>query len=136
MPTQTGRLSNDVLNAALAGLEAQKTKVEQQIQEVRAMLGIGTPRRGRPPKAAANTSTAAAAPAPSRKRRRFSAETRARMRAAQQKRWAAAKQGKPAKQAAAKPAAKKRRLSAAGRKRIIEATKKRWAEYKAKKASA
>jgi hypothetical protein len=132
MPTQTGRLSNDVLNAALAGLEAQRGKIDEQIEQVRSMLGLGTPRRGRPPKAAvADAVPAESAPA-GKKRRRFSAETRARMRAAQQKRWAAIKQPK---EAPAKAATKKRRLSAAGRKRIIEATKKRWAEYKAKKAA-
>src|SRR5437879_174948 len=133
MPTQTGRLSTDVLNAALAGLEAQRGKIEEQIQQVRSMLGIGVPRRGRPPKVAVAEGAAAESAPPARKRRRFSAETRARMRAAQQKRWAVLKQ---TKQAPAKPAAKKRKLSAAGRKRINEATKKRWAEYKAKKASA
>jgi len=133
MPTQTGRLSNDVLNAALAGLEAQRGKIEEQIEQVRSMLGIGAPRRGRPPKAAAAEGSPVESAPPGRKRRRFSAETRARMRAAQQKRWAAVKQPK---EAPAKPTTKKRRLSAAGRKRIIEATKKRWADYKAKKASA
>lgn len=132
MPTQTGRLTNDVLNAALAGLEAQRQKIDDQIQQVRSMLGVGVRRRGRPPKNAALDGAGAQTAPPARKRRRFSAETRARMRAAQQKRWASAKKQKPA---AAAPA-KKHRLSAAGRKRIIEATKKRWAAYKAAKKTA
>ena len=132
MPIHTGRLSADVLNAALAGLEAQQRKVEEQIQQVRSMLGIGGKRRGRPPKSVSAESGSPEPTPPTRKKRRFSAATRARMRAAQQKRWAAIK--KP-KEAPAKAVTRKRRLSAAGRKRIIEATKKRWAEYKAKKAA-
>jgi hypothetical protein len=132
MPTLTGRLSNDVLNAALAGLEAQRGKIEAQIEQVRTMLGMGTPRRGRPPKAAVAEGSPVVSEPPTRKRRKFSAETRARMKAAQQKRWAAIKESE---EAPAKAATKKRKLSAAGRKRIIEATKKRWAEYNAKKAA-
>jgi hypothetical protein len=124
-------LSSDVLNAALHGLEAQKQTIEQHIQQVRSMLGIGTGRRGRPPKFAATLPTESSAP-PARKRRRFSAATRARMSAAQRKRYAATKK---VDEAPSKTTPKKRKLSAAGRKRIIEATKKRWREYKAKKAA-
>jgi len=143
MPTQTSRLSSDILSAALAGLEVQKQTIERHIEQVRSMLGVradGQKFRGRPPKSAATISAASAptvppaAPAPpTRKRRRFSAETRARMAEAQRKRYAAA--SKVTAAVPAKPAAKKRKLSAAGRKRIIEATKKRWAEYHAKKAA-
>jgi len=136
MPTQTGGLSSEVLSAALEGLEAQSRKIDEHIQKVRSLLGIGEKRRGRPPKSEAEVSESPAAGT----RRRFSAATRARMRDAQQKRWAALKgeqkAAAPAKKSAAKAAPAKRRLSAAGRKRIIEATKKRWAEYKAKKAEA
>lgn len=127
----TQPLSNDVLSAALAGLEAQKQKIEDQISQVRSMLGIasdGARRRGRPPKSAASAPVTASAPT-ARKRRAFSAETRARMAESQRKRWAAAKDTA----APAKAPAKKRRLSAAGRKRIIEAAKKRWAEHRANK---
>jgi hypothetical protein len=132
MPKQTGGLSPDVLNAALHGLEAQKQTLEQHIQQVRSMLGLGTGRRGRPPKSAATTPTESAAPT-ARKRRRFSAATRARMSEAQRKRYASTRKVNEAPPPEAAP--KKRKLSAAGRKRIIEATKKRWAEYKAKKAA-
>jgi len=134
MPKHTGSLSSDVLNAALHGLEAQKQTIEQHIQQVRSMLGLGTGRRGRPPKSALILPTESAIPARSaRKRRRFSAATRARMSAAQRKRYAATKKVNESPPLEAAP--KKRKLSAAGRKRIIEATKKRWAEYKAKKAA-
>jgi len=121
-------LSSEVLNAALHGLEAQKQSIDRHIQQVRSMLGLGTGRRGRPPKAASATSEPSAPVRRGRKKR--SPEVRARMAAAQRKRWAALKS---AKGGPAKTVVKKRRLSAAGRKRIIEATKKRWAEYKAKK---
>src|SRR5258708_1093261 len=132
MPTHTGVLSSDVLNAALEGLEAQKKTLEQHIQQVRSMLGLGTGRRGRPPKSAASPSATPPSTATGAKRRKRSPEVRARMAEAQRKRWAAIK-GTPAKTPKAAP--KKRRLSAAGRKRIIAATKKRSAAYKAKKAA-
>src|SRR5258708_3629049 len=128
MPTHTASLSSDVLNAALHGLEAQKQTIEQHIQQVRSMLGLGTGRRGRPPKSATTVPTDSGAPArPARKRRRFSAATRARMAEAQRKRNAATKK---VNEAPPKAAPMKRKLRAAGPKRIIEATKKRWAEYK------
>lgn len=37
-----------LLEAALTGLELQRQKIEEQIQTVRARLGIGEKRRGRP----------------------------------------------------------------------------------------
>jgi hypothetical protein len=120
-------LSNDVLNAALAGLEAQKRTVEEHITQVRAMLGLGADgqkRRGRPDAAAVESGTSNDASS------RFSAETRARMAAAQRKRWAAAR-GETA--TGTKAPTKKRKLSAAARKRISEATKKRWAAYRTRK---
>lgn len=129
MPIQTGKLSADVLKAALSGLEAQKRTIDAHIADVRSMLGIGADgmkRRGRPPR---TDEPAATAPV-GRKRRRMSAEARARMAEAQRKRWAA--QRGEATEAAAP--ATKRRLSAAGRKRIREANKRRWAEHRAKKA--
>ena|ERR1051326_6088670 len=130
MPTQTATLSSDVLNAALAGLEAQKQTLEQHIQQVRSMLGIAPRRRGRPPKSAASTTGTSTATMPAQKRRKRSPEVRARMAAAQRKRWAALKAGEEPESAAPK----KRTLSAAARKRMSEATKKRWAAYRRSKA--
>jgi len=135
MPTQTAGLSSEVLNAALSGLELQKQKIEEHIQEVRAMLGIrsdGQKRRGRPPKSAASMPEVSPAPTPARTRGKRSAAVRARMAEAQRKRWAAIK---APKEAPAKTAPKKRKLSAAARKRISDATKKRWAAFKAQKAA-
>src|SRR5260370_9804550 len=113
MRRKTGSVSSDVLNAALRGLEAQKQTIEQHIQQVRSMLGLGTGRRGRPPKSAATVPTESAAPSPpARKRRRFSAETRARMAEAQRKRYAATKK---VHEAPPKAATKKRTRSPTGR---------------------
>ena len=94
MPKQTGRLSQDVLNAALEGLEAQKQKVDEQIQQVRSLLGVWTVRRGRPPKAAptkqASVAETPAAPAKkTRRKRKLSAAGRKRIIEATKKRWAA-----------------------------------------------
>ncbi len=143
MEKQAASLTSDVLHAALEGLEARKRSIEEQLEQVRAMLGIradGQKRRGRPPLAAVPSEDPSIPEQAPRKRRRLSAEARARIAAAQRKRWATKKQSKePAKTASVKAApvkaTKKRKLSAAGRKRIIEATKKRWAEYNAKKAA-
>ncbi len=83
-------ISDDILNAALTGLEAQKRMIEEHILEVKQLLGTAPKRRGRPPKNALAPQTLGPAPAP-RKRRKFSAETRRKMAEAQRKRWAAAK---------------------------------------------
>jgi len=71
---------SSLLQAALEGLEAQKARIEEQISQVRAMLGQ---RRGRPP-------AAAAAPAAAKKatRRPLSPAARRRIAAAQKRRWA------------------------------------------------
>ena len=41
MPKQTAGLDREVLSAALEGLEAQKHKIEEQLQQVRSLLGMG-----------------------------------------------------------------------------------------------
>jgi hypothetical protein len=74
-----GNLS--LLGAALTGLEAQKQRLEGQIQQVRALLGK---RRGRPPGRAK----------PSGKRQ-LSAAARKRISLAQRRRWAAYRQRQP-----------------------------------------
>lgn len=91
MPKQSGGLDKSVLTAALEGLEAQKQKIEENILQVRSLLGVGSVRRGRPPKGPASMNAPAAT---GRKRRKFSAATRAKMAAAQKRRWAAAKSAK------------------------------------------
>jgi len=72
--------SESFLHAALEGLELQKKRVEEQIAQVRSLLG----RRG--PKKAASAGSAATSTAP---KRVLSEAARKRIAAAQKKRWAA-----------------------------------------------
>jgi len=111
----TTKLTESIIEAAIVGFESQKKSIDQQINQLRAML-TGTPE-----------SATEAKPAP-RKRRKFSAAARKRMRDAQRLRWAKIKdQAEPAAKSI-KPA---RRISAAGRKAIAEAMRKRWAAKRA-----
>lgn len=71
-----GNLS--LLSAALTGLEAQRQRLDEQIQQVRGLLGK---RRGRPP--------GRAKPAV---KRQLSAAARKRISLAQKRRWAAFRQ--------------------------------------------
>jgi len=77
---RTGKAIKDdsLLAAALEGLELQRRRIEDQIQEVRLLLGKGTGRRGRPPAVAGHTNGP----------RRMSAAARRRIGAAQKRRWA------------------------------------------------
>lgn len=70
----------NLLTAALEGLELQKQRIEEQIQQVRGLLGV---RRGRPP-AAAKALPVEAAP-----KRALSVAARKRIALAQKRRWAA-----------------------------------------------
>jgi hypothetical protein len=107
-------LDRSILEAALIGYESQLALIDQKISDLRRRIG--------------GTIKTAAVPA-RRTRRPLSAAGRARIAAAQRKRWAAQKRTNSAPP-------KKRKLSAAGRKRIVEATKKRWAAVRAQKAAA
>ena len=50
MPRSPKMIRNQsLLTAALEGLELQRDRLDEQIQEVRLLLGKGTGRRGRPP---------------------------------------------------------------------------------------
>jgi hypothetical protein len=111
MPT---KLTPEIITAAIEGFEAQKTRIDAQIAELRGVLtgGFAEP--------------AATAEPPKRKRRKMSAAARARIAEAQRKRWAEWKK-QSAPEAAQESPKPKRKLSAAGRKAIIAALKKRWA---------
>lgn len=117
-------LNAELLNAALDGLEAQRQRVEQQISEIRRLLGAP---------AAAPRPVAAPVAAAAPRKRAMSAAARKRIADAQKKRWQEFR--KKSASAAQKPAApaRKHRLSPAGRRAIIEATKKRWAAVRAAK---
>jgi hypothetical protein len=114
------KLTPEIVTAAIEGFEGQKTRIDHQIAELRAMLSGGP------------SESAAKEPA-THKRRKMSAAGRKAIAEAQRKRWAASK--KAAALSASAPAPKpKRKLSAAGRKAIIAATKKRWALKRAEAA--
>jgi hypothetical protein len=122
MPT---KLTEEIMNAAIDGFEAQITRLDEKIAELRTMLNGGSPQ-----------GAAVSEPAPQR-RRRMSAAARRRIAAAQRARWANLR-GEPGP-TPAKVAKPKRRISPEGLKRIIAATKKRWklqrAATKAKSAT-
>jgi hypothetical protein len=91
MPTGNA-LSKDLLSAALAGLEAQRQRIDEQLSELRGMMGARQP--GRPPKSSAGATQSAAAQPGASKKRTVSAAARKRMAAAQKKRWAAVRKGR------------------------------------------
>jgi vancomycin resistance protein YoaR len=111
------KLTSTIIEAAIAGFEAQKKSIDAQIAELRAML---TPT----PVSAEETPTKTT-------RRKFSAAVRKRMREAQRLRWAKIRgESAPAKKTA-KTAKPKTGITAAGRKALSIAMKKRWAAKKA-----
>lgn len=111
MPT----LTKEIIEAAIAGFEGQKQRIDSQISELRAMLdGSVAPMQKRQ----------------TRGKRKFSPEALERMRDAQRRRWAKVRRGTQTASAPA-PQTPKRKLSAAGRKAIVDALKKRWAAKKA-----
>jgi len=117
MPTP--RFTNEIIEAAIEGFEAQKRRIDGQIAELRANLS-GAP------------ASPAAQPAAHKPKRKFSAEALRRMREAQQRRWAKVRgESAPAAAATPAPAKPKRKLSKAGRAAIVAALKKRWAAKKA-----
>ena len=98
-------VDKSLLEAALEGLELQKARIEDQIRNVRRMLG-GKP--GSAPAAIAPVATAAPASTSAAPRRReLSAAARERIAAAQKRRWAAFRKKSATKTAPAKTAASK-----------------------------
>ena len=84
-------IENDILQAALEGLEAQKARIDDQIRTVRAALGGKTvsSRPATEPGAAAGSAKG---------KRELSAAARARIAAAQKKRWAEYRKNKSQQQ--------------------------------------
>jgi hypothetical protein len=111
------KLTNEIIDAAIEGFEAQKRRIDDQISELRAM---------RPGSPAQSVSATTKQP-----RRKMSTAGRKAIAAAQRKRWAASKLEVQTKTPKAKPAKKKRVLSAEGKANIVAAVKKRWAAKKA-----
>jgi hypothetical protein len=116
-------LDRETLEAALIGYEHQKAQIEAKIHQLRVHLG-------------GHVTVAPNVPLKKKGRRKFSAETRQKMAAAQQRRWTAkhaevaSVTSEPATETA-KPIAKKRApLSAEARESIAVAQRKRWAASK------
>ncbi len=106
-------VDRSLLEAALAGYVYQRDQIDLKVAEIRQLMGTGVKRpTGEVTKP----------------KRGMSAAGRARVAAAQRKRWAEQKRTDASVQL--KP---KRFMSAAGRKRIADATRKRWAAYRAAK---
>jgi hypothetical protein len=74
-----------LLTAALEGLQLQKQRIDEQIREVRSLLGKTPGRRGRPRGTSGNAASNAA---DAGKRTRLSPSARKRIAAAQKRRWA------------------------------------------------
>lgn len=88
MPRPANTMRNhSLLTAALEGLELQRQRIDQQIQEVRLLLGKTSGRRGRPP-ASENSSATNSVSAGKRRGGRLSPAARKRIAAAQKRRWA------------------------------------------------
>ena len=79
--------NHSLLTAALEGLELQKQRIDEQIQEVRSLLGKTPARRGRPP-GSTNTASTNGGSTTKRRASRLSAAARKRIAAAQKRRWA------------------------------------------------
>jgi len=88
MPRTGNSIQNhSLLTAALEGLELQRQRIDEQIREVRSLLGKTSGRRGRPPGSTSSSSTNHG-PAAKRPATRLSAAARKRIAAAQKRRWA------------------------------------------------
>lgn len=84
--------SRGILEAALQGLESQREKLDEQISEVRRLLGGrggANAAPSRPARTNAKSGSSNNGTRSGRKKRALSAEARARIAAAQKKRWAA-----------------------------------------------
>ena len=87
MPRTVNAIRNhSLLTAALEGLELQKQRIDEQIKEVRSLLGKTPARRGRPP-GSKNGSTNGGS-VTKRPAGRLSVAARKRIAAAQKRRWA------------------------------------------------
>src|SRR6516162_809205 len=110
------QLTTEILNAALENLTSKRHEIDQQIAEIRRLLG-GT-RNG-----------ASAVSEPAGRKHRISAAGRRAIAAAQKRRWAEQKAATGI--FAVKAQKPKRKLSPAGRAAIVAALKKRWAAKRA-----
>jgi hypothetical protein len=86
---------NTHLQAALASLEREKTQIDEQIRAIRMVLGLAVASAAVATGGPATDGSTAAEPVVRRRRRRkLSAEARARIAAAQKKRWSEFRESK------------------------------------------
>jgi hypothetical protein len=117
-------LTPEIITAAIAGFELQKSQIDAKIAALRSMLP------------GSNSQTAPSEIAPP-KRKRMNAAARRRIALAQKARWAKIRgESEPSTSVAESTSGPKRRLSEEGLKRIIAATKRRWALKRAEAAKA
>jgi hypothetical protein len=90
--SKTQSLNPTILQAALQGLEIQRNTLDEQIEEVRALLGHRAPGRS------ARSTEHDSEQQPQPKRSRLSAAARKRISTAQKKRWAAVRAEQQAKE--------------------------------------
>ena len=83
MPTK--KLNEEILQAAIIGLQEQKKRIDAQLEELRLMLAGGSAENNTEPKSA---------PTPKKAKRKLSAAARKAIADAQRKRWAAVKRAK------------------------------------------
>ena len=86
---------NTHLQAALDSLEREKTQIDDQIRAIRSVLGQATAPAAATKSSAPEESAGSEPVVRRRRRRKLSAEARARIAAAQKKRWADFRKGKP-----------------------------------------
>src|SRR5450755_275452 len=98
------KLTPEIITAAIAGFESQKSQIDSKISELRSML-------------AGDSTESATTPVTGKPRRKFSAASRRKMAAAQKARYAKLKKGSETTEPVT-AAPKKRKLSAAGRRAI------------------
>jgi hypothetical protein len=110
-----GTFDRETLEAALIGYEQQRLALDIKIAQLRAHLSGHLP---------------VVVPQQKKGRRRFSAATRSKMAAAQQKRWATKRELETPKATKKAAAQKRTTLSPEARQRIAEAQRKRWAATK------
>jgi hypothetical protein len=100
------KFNESVILAAIDGFELQRSRIDQQISELRAMLSGG------------NTHPATVETAVGPKRKKFSAAVRRKMALGQKARWAKIRGASEASAASPELTKPKRKFSAAGRKAI------------------
>jgi hypothetical protein len=123
MPT----ISQDILQAALHGLQLEKQRIDSSIAEVQSMLNGGSRKT-----TLEGTALSASEEAPRNGTRKRSAAVRKRIAEAQRARWAAIKgtSEPPSTTTSEATPGKRKKFSTAARKRMALAQKARWAKAK------